>query len=394
MKTKIYHIGFTKSETGVSGGEVFMLEIIKCFKAKRLKNVLLTTKEGKEMCQKLGFPKSEFLEYKTIKSYQGHHIFISYILRAINAVKLIKNIKIKDSDILFCHSDFFPDSVPFYFLARKNKNTRLFYWFHSKAPGIFKGYEGQFTNKYQFPKLNLIYRKIDQALYRKSTFERGVVLNVNPYYEYYLKKRYSNNLVHTIKKFGGIIDVPREYFEEKKIYDLCWMGRFHSQKGLFELLEIVNLLRNKKKNIRAVVLGGGDDKIKKIFLKKIKENHLTNNIDYKGFISGTERYKYIQQARIFLMTSVYENLGTVNLEAMKCGLPIVAYNLPTFKMYNKGMIKIPILNNKRFVEEIIKLLINKEYYNKIIRKALKFSDEICCEKTGEEIYNLITNKSR
>ena len=43
--------------------------------------------------------------------------------------------------------------------------------------------------------------------------------------------------------------------------------------------------------------------------------------------------------------------------------------------------------------EILKLLNNEEYYNKISKEALEFSGRFSWKKTGEEIYNLIKTNS-
>ncbi|MCK5320108.1 glycosyltransferase family 4 protein [Candidatus Parcubacteria bacterium] len=391
---KIYHIEFAKIGTDISGGEICMLKNIKYFKSKGLKNILLTTENGRYTYKKLGLCEDEFLEYKIIKAYhheKKYHIFILYLLRIIKSVKLVKNIAVKDDDVLVCSSEFFPDSIPFYFLAKKNKKAKLFYWFHMLAPNIFKGYEGHFTGKFQMPKLTIIHYKLNQLLYRQLTFSSGIILTVNFYYKNILRKKYFKNKIYVIKKFGGIDALNIK--QENKKYDLIWLGRFHQQKGLFELLKIVDILRKKKKDIKIVILGGANDKIKKAFFKKIKAKNLGKHIEYKGVITGGERFKYMKQSKIFLMPSLYESFGIVNLEAMKCGLPVVAYNLPVFDVFKKGMIKVDILDNKKMADEILRLLKDSEYYKKISNEALKFSSEFSWEKTGEEIYSLLTSNS-
>lgn len=54
------------------------------------------------------------------------------------------------------------------------------------------------------------------------------------------------------------------------------------------------------------------------------------------------------------------------------------------------MIKVPILDNEGLSNEIIKLLNNWEYYTQKTEEALEFSWEFSWEKTGEEVYNLIS----
>lgn len=387
---KIYHMEFAKTGGGMSGGETCLLEQVRYFKSKHIKNILLTTDNGEKTYKKVGLAEDDYLEYKTIRSEwseKKHHIFISYVIRTLDAIKLVKNIDLQDDDILFCHSDFFPNSIPFYFLATKNKNTKLYYWFHMLAPNIFRGYEGQFTNKLQMPKLNVVHYNMNQWLYRMLTFNRGVIITVNSYYEKILSKKYYKNKIYAIQKFGGA-DVTITG-NEQKIYDIAWLGRFHSSKGIFEIPEILSLLRKKNKNIRIVIMGDGVEKTKAMFKNKIKKEFLDNSVEYRGFVFGNEKFSCLKQSRIFLMTSCYESFGLVNLEAMKCGLPVVAYNLPVFEVFNKGMIKVDILDNKKLADEALRLINDREYYEKISSDALRFSGDFSWEKTGEEIYKLM-----
>lgn len=386
----IYHIEFAKTGTGLSGGEKCMIENIKYLKKQKKKNILLTTDNGRLTYEKLGLKEDDFFKYKTINSYgyeKKHHIFLSYLRRTLQALKLIKKIKINDQDVLFCHSEFFPNSIPFYFLSRKNNKSKLFYWFHMLAPDIFKGYGGHFTNKFKTPSLALIHYKLNQNLYRRLTSENGTILTVNHFYKEYLGKKYPKNKIYVIKKYGGV-NIPN-FKEKDKKYDLIWMGRFHQQKGLYELIKIVTLLKKHKENIKVIVLGGENDHIEYKFKRTVKNLNLERNIFYKGFISGEKKFKYLIKSKIFLMTSFYESFGQVNLEAMKCGLPVVAYNLPVFSIFKKGMIKVPILNNEKFMQEVLRLLNNKKHYKNKSKEALEYASAFSWNKTGREIYNLM-----
>ena len=73
---------------------------------------------------------------------------------------------------------------------------------------------------------------------------------------------------------------------------------------------------------------------------------LSNNINYLGYVTGDEKYSILAQSRIFLFPSYYESAPQAPLEAMKCGLPVVAYDLPPCVTFKKGMIKVSVLDNQ------------------------------------------------
>lgn len=389
----IYHIEFAKTGMGLSGGEKCMIENIKYFQSVGIENVLLTNDNGRYTYERLGLKANEYLTYKTVNSHRCERyfgVFISYLIRTFRAIKLVKTLNPSEEDALICHSEFFPNSIPFYVLAKKNTKTKLIYWFHMLAPRIFRGYEGEFLNRFQVPRANIIHYRLNQWLYRLLCPPRTVILTVNNYYLDYLTRKYPRNRAYAIKYYGGV-SVPK--YSVPKKYDAIWMGRFHPQKGIFELLDIIKRLKSTIPNIQVIVLGGGNRKIETGFKKCILKTGLQGNITFKGHITGDEKYKFMHQSKIFLMTSYFESFGQVNLEAMKCGLPVVAYDLPVFHLFTDGFVKVPILDNHKFAKVVSELLANPDSYHRLTTSALQFASQFSWKRTGDEIYSILHNES-
>lgn len=72
-------------------------------------------------------------------------------------------------------------------------------------------------------------------------------------------------------------------------YDACFVGRFHWQKGVLELVDIWKMVCWKKKNARLAVLGNGP--LEDELISKIKTRKLENNIDLLGYRNGQENMK-------------------------------------------------------------------------------------------------------
>lgn len=397
---KVFHIELAKTGHGLSGGEKCTIELIKYLKNKKIKNILVTTDNGKETYIKLGLKEDEFLKYITIKTdwtEKKYHIFISYLVRLFYFSKIKKEIISeidKKEDVLMAHSDFFPNTIPTKILSKYFKK-KPYYWFHMLAPHILKGYEGHFTNKFKIPTLTIIHYKLNQLIFMLVS-KNGVIIFCNPYY----KKFFTRYKSYIIEKFGGEkIYLSKTYagvkvnkIDDSKEYDLAFMGRFHKQKGLFEIPKILKMLKVAKPDIKLLIIGGGDDKIKDEFFKIIKEESLTNNIEYKGFVSSDKKFDYLRKSKVFIFPSYYESFGLVALEAMANGLPVVAYNLPIFCVFDKGMIKVPILDNEKFAQETLKLLKDDNYYKNKRKEALDYASTFSWDKTGEEIYKLIKSQ--
>ncbi len=387
---RIIHVEFAKYGHGLSGGEETVIENIKYWISVNIKNILYTTNNAKKTYEKLGLVESDLLEYRTVelsKFEQNIHPFFSYVIRTIYALMLMRHTNLENSDVLFCHSDYFPNSIPFYFLVKKNKRVKIFYWFHSLVPSLFRGYEGVFTKTFHIPTFSLIHHILNQKLFGWLIFPKGTLLTVNGFYGKYLKEKFPLNDVYVFHHLGGPDNIIMT--NKPKKYDLAWMGRFQSLKGLSQIFEIVKSLKINNKDIKILVIGGGDIIEEKKFINRIRNEDFTNNIVYKGFIHGKDRFEYLKEAKLFLMTSMYESFGLVNVEAMKCGLPVVAYNLPVYDVFKMGMIKVTLLDSKKMSEEISRLLNDEVEYTHIRDEALMFSVNFSWKKTGEELHQLV-----
>lgn len=96
------------------------------------------------------------------------------------------------------------------------------------------------------------------------------------------------------------------------------IGRFTVQKNSMRVIEIFNAIV--KKNSKAVLCLIGDGELKDDIIKKIKENHLENNVAYLGRREDIQ--KFYNAMDCFILPSLYEGLPVVGLEAESCGLPM------------------------------------------------------------------------
>lgn len=101
-----------------------------------------------------------------------------------------------------------------------------------------------------------------------------------------------------------------------------FVGRFDLQKDIDSLTKIWSLVQQHHPDWVLDVYGNGE--LKPHFEKVISENKL--NIVVHPAVSDIFN-RYIE-ASMLLMTSLYEPFGLVLVEAMSCGLPVVAFDCP------------------------------------------------------------------
>ncbi len=154
------------------------------------------------------------------------------------------------------------------------------------------------------------------------------------------------------------------------------IARLEQHKGLIELIKAFKIVVNKNQNLKLLIFGRGE--MKDSILKLINDLNLNNNIFLKGFTSNP--YKYLKNARCFVLTSYYEGFSNSIIEAMACSCPIVAFDSPGG---NREILTNSYYNEKKYVENfsygilvkendplkiakaIEKVLINYSYYSKI-----------------------------
>jgi glycosyltransferase involved in cell wall biosynthesis len=374
----------------MSGGCRYMLELVKYLTGRKINNVVLTTRAGRITFEQLGLKENEFCRYITIPDfYNGGNpllLLAAYIRRAMPASKLVSSVPVRGEDVLYCHNEFYPNIIPMAQFARAYPAAKAIYHLHMLAPDLFKGFQGQFTGEFHLPDLRLVNYKFQQWLMRKLVVRRGVIVSNNKYYIKTLEHLFPEHKTYNISRYGGI-DIP-EVESVKEEYDLVWLGRFHEQKGIKEIPDIIQEIKKEKPDIKLAIIGSGK-KWEKWLKKVIRQYGLNNNIELKGFLEGEAKIRTLKSARIFFMTSYYEGNPQVILEAMKCGLPVAAYNLPVYRVFERGMIKVPVKDNQAMAKEIIKLLNNRNHYEAIKQQALSFADNFNWEETGKEVLSFL-----
>ena len=110
-------------------------------------------------------------------------------------------------------------------------------------------------------------------------------------------------------------------------------GRLAAAKNYPLLIDAVALLRARLP-VRLVILGGGD--LEAPLRRLVAEKQLEDVVTFAGFQRNP--WGYIARADVFALSSRYEGFGNVLVEAMACGVPVVATSSPgTREIVNDGV---------------------------------------------------------
>ena len=181
-------------------------------------------------------------------------------------------------------------------------------------------------------------------------------------------------------------------FKSRNKLKILNIGRFTEQKDQITFLKSLNDL---KKNFRyeAVLIGKG---ILETDLKKyIKKNNLINNVKILNFVDNP--YNLLKQTDIFVLTSRYEGLPNVLLEALVLNKFIISSDCPTgpkeILLNGKGGLLFKAGNHKQLTNKIIYYSKNKNKCNKLLKVAIKNLDRFDYQKNLKKYYNLVKSFS-
>lgn len=277
--------------------------------------------------------------------------------------KLIKYLKKYD----IAHVHLFP---ALYFVAIAN------YFLINKCKLIFTEHNTT-NNRIK----NIFLKNIDKIVYHAYDKVVCISTEVKTIFTNHLSKLQNRLVVIEngvdLKKIqkGKIIEINNIENSNKIIIQV---SAFRPQKDQVTLIKSLQYL---PAHIKLLLVGEGVTKPKCIEL--VKKLNLVNRVIFLGNRSDVS--DLLKTSDIVVLSSKYEGLSISSIEAMACGKPFVASNVPGLKEVVQGVgVLFELGNSKQLSVEILKLLNNKVYNNKIVKNCLenvkKFDIPIMVEK--------------
>ena len=102
------------------------------------------------------------------------------------------------------------------------------------------------------------------------------------------------------------------------------VGRLHMQKDYGTLLQAFKLVRERQA-ARLLILGDGEER--QALEQQIKDLGIENDVSLPGFVRNP--HAYMANAAVYVLSSRWEGLPTVLVEALYCGATLVATDCPS-----------------------------------------------------------------
>lgn len=198
--------------------------------------------------------------------------------------------------------------------------------------------------------------------------------------------------VEAIKPEGDKVSVIREKYKGKKI--VFSLGRLVAYKGFKYLIDAASYLSE-----NFVILIGGTGPLKEELENQIKESRLEDKVKLVGRISDEMLPSYYGACDVFCLSSIMktEAFGIVQIEAMSCGKPIVATNIPQsgvpfVNAHGESGLNVEPSNAEDLARAIMDITKDPETYNYYSSGARhRYNELFTKEKMIENSINLYNN---
>jgi len=159
--------------------------------------------------------------------------------------------------------------------------------------------------------------------------------------------------IKRIKKLS-LEAVNHNLFENRTLY-IIGIGRLTKLKGFQFLLKAFKLVREKHKG-KLLLLGEGEEFNNLESLCRALS--IEKEVAFLGFQDNP--YKYLARSNIFVLSSLWEGFGNVIIEAMACGIPVIATRCPygPEEIITDGVngLLVPVGDVNALAEAILRLL--------------------------------------
>lgn len=189
---------------------------------------------------------------------------------------------------------------------------------------------------------------------------------------------------HIIKKNYSITD---KY--------ILYVGGFSPRKNILGLIEAFGILMEKYHENIKLVIAGRKGSSYETYKNRAEELNIDDKVLFPGFIALDDLPYLYNASELFIYPSFYEGFGLPPIEAMACGVPVIASDTTSIpEIAGDSARLIDPQNTSDMAEAMLNVLQDEDLRNELIQKGLKRSRQLSWKNTAKQMLNVYEKFSK
>ncbi|WP_373471353.1 glycosyltransferase family 4 protein [Carnobacterium alterfunditum] len=164
---------------------------------------------------------------------------------------------------------------------------------------------------------------------------------------------------------------------------ILYIGGFSPRKNIVGLLNSFSMLLPKLKKDMKLVIAGSKGKSYDIYKKRAHDLHIDDKVIFPGFISMDHIPFMYNACELFVYPSFYEGFGLPPIEAMACGVPVIASNATSIpEIVGDSTLLVDPFDVDDLSEKMFNVLHDNNLRQSLITKGLKRAAALTWEHTA------------
>lgn len=285
-------------------------------------------------------------------------------------------------------------------ISAREKHLDLMHWFAntisltSEVPGVVTVYDLLvYQNPHAYPLIRRLYLR---AMLPLTVRRAAHILPISETTAQALK-RFLNVPSESMQVIPAIIDTSfrpvssdkvKELRQKYNLPDRFWLyvAHFYPHKNHLRLLKAYRMLKNSEYGQWPLVLRGDDHGSGEEVKRAILELDLHNSVYLLPSLNEDELPTLYSAALALVFSSLFEGIGIPILEALACGCPVLASNIPAINEFGRNaIIKFDPLSVSSIYDSMKKFLNTTEEFSCLRQLGLELVREYRPERVIEEL---------
>ncbi len=192
------------------------------------------------------------------------------------------------------------------------------------------------------------------------------------------------NGIEEIYQPGREKDISSPLFKKLPEDYVLFVGTLEPRKNLLRLIEGFSLFKKGGGKEKLVIAGEKGWSYESIF-ETVEKLNLEKEVIFSGYLSQEDLPALYRSASLFLFPSLYEGFGLPPLEAMACGVPVIASRVSSLpEVLGEAAILVNPYNTEEIAQAIKNTLEDERLRASLIEKGFARAKLFSWEKTARE----------